>query len=139
MPHRLTTIGIDAILQSIRSWLKLLAKQDFEQAADFLYPIPGARPPFSAEMIRDAVGRYNRSYREATIDNRAQFLPNVTDPDLMDLSHENMVIYTRTDVGIAIVEYELPIERVWSDLTAKFIILQLADSYGLGLQDLRVL
>ena len=51
---------------------------------------------------------------------------------------ENLVLYPKEDSTV--VEYDLPIENDWSDLTAKFqLVRRSADHFELSLIDLRVL
>jgi hypothetical protein len=132
---------IESILSMVRQWVCLVSRQDFVSASDYLTPVPGAETVYSPNLIREAVGRYSWEYRQADPSIRDQFLPRVSDPMLIDRSGENLVIYCgpKASRGIAFLEYDLPIDEKWSDLTAAFFLLGVAGGFGLGLHDLHVL
>jgi hypothetical protein len=131
---------IDSILRMVREWIGLVSKHDFVSASDYLTPVPGAKVVYSPDVIKEAFGRYSRRYREADPSARDAFFPKVSDPTPIDKGGENLVIYGRTGVGIAFVEYDVPIDGRWSDLTASFFVLPVdGGGFGLGLEDVHVL
>jgi hypothetical protein len=129
---------IDLILAMIRQWVDLLANKDFENAANYLVPIPRLKRQYDPTTLEEALGRYSRRYREAPDYEKRTYLPIVSPLREMRLEEENMTIY-KTGTDPLVIEYDMPIERKWSDLTAKFQLVQLREGFGLGLIDLHVL
>jgi hypothetical protein len=125
------------IRKGIRGWLKLLAKKQFSEAADYLTPLPESA--YSGELIRDHIGQYSPEYREASALERERHIPEVTDPDLIDLEKERLDIYPVADGTYVAVEYDLPLDGVWSDLTAIFELYPVPGGWSLGLYDLHVM
>ncbi len=67
------------------------------------------------------------------------YLPRISPPDTAPLAGENMVVYMKGGSNI-VVEYDLPIEDEWSDLTAKFELKSNGDGlFKMSMIDLRVL
>jgi hypothetical protein len=130
---------IESILRMVRQWMGLVSNRDFVSASAFLTPVPGTKVIYSPDVIRDVFGRYSKKYREADPATRDVFFPKVSDPMLIDRSGENLVIYGRARVGIAFLEYDVPVDGTWSDLTASFFLLRVEGGFGLGLQDVHVL
>lgn len=128
---------LDLILEMIRGWTRLLAEKDFDKAVEYLLPHPEVKRQHTGESLRDALARYSLAHRDAAPDDKLKYVPAITEPDEMDAMGEKMVVYKNGD-QVAI-EYELPIAREWSDLTAKFSLLRVPGGYGLALDDLRVL
>lgn len=124
---------------AIREWVSNLARNDYNAAASLLTALPGLGVNYDAMTIRSAIGRYSPDYREVADDEKEQFMPSVTDlADMTDRSGENMVIYCVGDSESPIIDYDLPLDGKWSDLTAQFRIINLEGGFGLGLQDIRV-
>lgn len=128
---------INLILEMVRGWVKLLANRDFGGAAGYLTPVPNSKVKYSATTISEALGRYSRQYREAPAHEKERLMPSVTPIELMDASGEIMTIYKR--INEVVIEYDLPIHGKWSDLTAKFLLIDVPGGFGLGLLDLHVL
>ena len=138
MARSIERADIDLVLGMIREWVNLLAARDFEQAACYLAPIPGAKVQYSAGSIEQALGYYSRRYRNAPEHEKRKLIPAVTALNEMDPDGETMTIY-KMGPEAAVIDYDLPIEGKWSDLTAKFRLVQLPEGFGLGLIDLHVL
>jgi hypothetical protein len=137
MPNAIETLDVREIQGLVRHWVKLLAAQKIEEAVRFLHPLP--ERAWSVDELKTALGRYSRQYRNAPDDQKDAFLPRVTDPGQMDREGENMVIYTRTSSGVLAIDYDIPIEGSWSDLTASFVVLEHGDAFSICLRDLHVL
>jgi hypothetical protein len=130
---------LDLIREMVREWVRLLASRRFADAAEYLTPVPGLDLEYTADRIKEALGMYSRQYREAPEQERERYVPSVSDPDKVDAPGECMVIFLRTDKGKARIDYDLPIDGTWSDLTAQFILLAVEGGYALGLWDLHAL
>lgn len=111
----LASDSIAVVREAIRRWVALLSTGNFEDAAR---AITTADSPCSAGLLVEAIGSYSRKYRDAAVHEKAMFVPKITSPQEMDALGENMVIYVKH--GVTIIEYDLPLENSWSDLTAKF-------------------
>jgi len=138
MPRYIERAEIDLILAVIRGWVNLLAQKNFRQAAAYLAPVPGNEAQHSARNIEESLGLYSRRYREAPESDRQKYVPVVTPFDDMDAAGENMTIYKK-GTEAPIVEYDIPIEGRWSDLTAKFRLMEFPEGFGIALIDLHVL
>ena len=127
--------SISLLRSSVRRWVTLLAEGRFDEAAA---EVNSLAAPCSAATLRDAIGRYSRKYRDASDIEKAKFFPTISSPLSMNDRGENLVLYPKEDSTV--VEYDLPIENDWSDLTAKFqLVRRSADHFELSLIDLRVL
>jgi len=102
------TADLHAIRDMVRAWIRLVSRRDFVAAASYLTPVPDAKVVRSPDAIRDAFGRYDKAYREADPAARDAFFPKVSDPTLMATSGESLVIYLKTRVGVAFLEYACP-------------------------------
>jgi hypothetical protein len=129
-----------ALREIIQKWVSHLAENDYDGAASLLARVPGIGVDYDGSTIRYAIGRYNPDYRDASESDRDSFVPAVTSIDRMvDSTGENMTIYCPGGADLPTIDYDLPLEGIWSDLTAKFRILKVDGGYSLGLQDIRVL
>lgn len=131
----LDTNSLQEIRCVVRDWVQALAEGRFEDAANAM---TSSDSLCSASSLREAVGGYCRRYREASAIDKKKYSPKVTCPFELDDRGENLVAYWKH--GAVHIEYELPVEREWSDLTAKFRLKKVHDGrFSLSLTDLRVL
>jgi len=127
--------SIAGVRDAIRSWVHLLATKRFGEAAQ---EINTHDSPCSSELLVEAIGRYSRKYRDAALSEKADLFPKITSPKEMVSAGENLVIYVKRDGTV--IEYDLPINNAWSDLTVKFQLKRLiGGEYDLSLLDIRVL
>jgi len=120
---------------AVRDWVEMLAHSRFDDAAN---AVASSESQCSASILREAIGRYSRRFREASADDKWQFFPVITSPTEIDTQGENMVVYVKRNM--ATIEYDLPIAGQWSDLTAKFCVEKTEPSgFELSLTDIRVL
>lgn len=127
--------SIANVRDTIRRWVDLLSKESFEEAAR---EINTQNSPCSVPLLVEAIGRYSRKYRDAPVNEKAGLIPKVTSPNEMGYQGENMVMYLKG--GSTVIEYDLPIEDSWSDLTAKFELKERNEGGPeLSLVDIRVL
>lgn len=125
------------IRESIRAWLKLLTDKRFSEAAAYLTPHP--KVTYCGEELKDCIGQYSPEYRDAPFPEREQHRPEVTDPDLLDLEGERLEIYPVDDGTFVTVEHAVPLDGVWSDLTAIFDLFPIPEGWSLALYDMRVM
>ncbi|MCM2333539.1 MAG: hypothetical protein NDI82_06290 [Anaeromyxobacteraceae bacterium] len=95
---------------------------------------------YSPAKLRDVIGVYSRRYREAKDDaQRDGLIPSVTDPESLDPGGERLRIYPPDSTGAFEVEYDMPLDGEWSDLTAQFTFRPHSEGYLGGLYDIHVL
>ncbi|HYC90417.1 MAG TPA: hypothetical protein VEO54_14465 [Thermoanaerobaculia bacterium] len=95
---------------------------------------------YTAGKLQWAIGMYSRRFREEKEGrDRSALVPCVTDPDLLDTSGEKLRVYEPDASGAFAVEYDMPLDGAWSDLTASFVLLPSPNGYDLGLYDMHVL
>ena len=122
----------------IHQWVRVLATGDYDTAAAMVGPVGSVR--YSGPELRACIGAYSRKYREAaSIEAKAALVPAVSEPSALDQSGERLTIYPVVPDGTCLVEYDVPLDGTWSDLTAVFRLTPSARGLELGLYDLRVM
>ena len=140
MSYIFSSLDVPTIVKSIHLWVQMLSSRNYIQASDFLYDASKMGGLcWSAETITDALGLYSRQYREAPIESKINYVPIVTVPILSMLKDENRVIFTKTSRGLLYIDYDLPINNAWSDLTASFIVHAVPTGFCLELVDIHAL
>jgi hypothetical protein len=129
---------IALILAMIREWVDLLANRDFDRASEYLSHTHPGNEQYTGRKIEESLGLYSRQYREAPEAERRRYVPRVTRVEDMESAGENMTVYKAGEQP-AVIEYDMPISGKWSDLTAKFRLIQHTHGYALELIDLHVL
>lgn len=138
MPILISSLKNEDVRAAIHKWVKLLATSSYEEAVGKLTALE--QKVFTGEMLKEAIGRYSRRYREATsMEDKKRYLPTITDPDELDAQEESIEIYPVAPDGTVIVEYDLPLDGSWSDLTAIFHLVPKQGGYALSLYDVHVL
>ncbi len=135
----ISTTEIDRILRLIRRWVVSLSKGDYASALDMLYFLPGESTVADTAQLEEAIGLYSPEYRAAADQDKSRFVPVVSDPSEVGLEGECLVIYSQTDVGVAYLEYDLPIANEWSDLTVSFLLFEVKGGFALVLKDIHVM
>jgi hypothetical protein len=120
----------------IRNWFKLLAYHNYEEAAQMLDQDSNdmEAPQLDRAFFEEILNTY---YWEGYIEDKPTCF---SDPYLLDLHSEIVEFYPHDD-GLGLdVDYNPPINGVWSDLTAQFSIRKVnGDSYFVHFIDLHVL
>jgi len=129
----------ETILDFVRHWTQLLAQERFADATNILQALPDGAARYSIEKLKTAIGMYDKNFRRASPEEREQFRRIVSDPATMDVEGERFDVYKRATGDEVIVEYRLPLDGEWSDLTAIFEAFPIENGYQIGLHDLRVL
>lgn len=143
----MTELPNDEYFKSVvRNWVKLLSEKRFSDAAKALEPKPLSIMD-SAEEIKIAIGLYSwdftRLYEAGKI--VESMIPNVNDPfSMLDKGEgghkEQFYISHDFDAeGSVKVLYDLPINGVWSDLSAEFLFTPKGEVYRMTLLDIRVM
>jgi len=137
MTITLITLELYGILEAVRGWVTLLSKEEFVEASKALVPLPNRNVDSTAEMIKEALGLYVPAYRDAPLGQRDKLRPTVRFPE--EMSGEKLIIYCPGTIGAATIEYDVPIDGRWSDLTARLELIPQGSGFGIALIDLHVL
>ena len=127
------------VLDIVRTWIDVLAKEDYETVAKELgYSLSFDKP--KAECIKDEIKRYRSP----------DYYPGVEDFVVTDWRSalggnpspkSSVVWYRPNDPGLrGAVAFDLPLNGRWSDLTADFVFFQNKDQsegYPLALEEIR--
>jgi len=115
-------------IEIVRNWIKLLSENRFEDACKFLGNSTDSEEPWNEDKLRRIIQDYGES-EQLQIEN----------PYQMDLAEERIEFYEFEDKSGWIIEYDLPINREWSDLTAQFRFNKSDNGYDFQLVDIHVL
>jgi hypothetical protein len=116
----------------IRCWIKLLSENRFDEASKVLDEPEdnGRNILWTAENLREVFLDYCWHER----------MPDINDPFQMDLNSEVIEFYQYDDGSGYAVDYDIPLDGEWGDLTAKFSFKKMTKSlYITILYDMRVM
>ncbi|UZR96783.1 DUF7668 domain-containing protein [Chondrinema litorale] len=94
----------------IREWVKLLSLNKFKEANSLLDVDSERNFNWNTENLKEVFLDYCWHER----------MPVINNPDQMDLDNEVITFYEYTDGSGYAVEYDIPLDGEWGDLTAKF-------------------
>ena len=125
----------EELLDAIRDWAGLLASEDYEGAAAYLYePQPDRPGAWTPSLIRTVIRNYGSI--EPMPDGRTfQVTPLAQATGGPSPRHE--VDWNGTNTGF--IWFDLPLNGAWSDLTATFTFRPVDGSILIGLDDLHVM
>lgn len=66
-------------------------------------------------------------------------MPIINNPYQLDLTKEKIDFYKYDDDSGWAVDYDIPLDGEWGDLTAQFSIKKVGDAYSIMLEDIHVL
>ena len=120
------------VILFIRNWVRLLSENNKAEAFGLLDK--------SAYLIKENIEYstlidlcFSMYYEDTPY-------PIFTNPDEMDLSRERISFYDYNDGSGFAVDYDLPLNKEWSDFTAQFEFKKIDDSlYSVSLEDIHVL
>lgn len=128
----------EAILAAVHQWVDALAGRDYVGASTLLTPTGNERdwPP---RLVEEVISRYEAPGGSSP--SRVTSPTSATlDPDVVPRREVTRWPQPRARLEVAgTVEYDLPINEVWSDLTAIFWLRRLPDGLALELYDIHVL
>jgi hypothetical protein len=114
----------------LRDWVKLLSEGRFEEAVQQLdISLDGSDVYWNPVFLRDVINEYAELYKNAKL----------TNPYLMELSKERIDVYPYNDNSGFAVDYNLPVNGEWSDLTAQFSFKKNKSLFAVYLEDVHVL
>ncbi|EHP40344.1 hypothetical protein OR16_26403 [Cupriavidus basilensis OR16] len=116
-----------ALLQYVELWVCRLAQGDWDAAMALIETFNHYGVRWTASDVRRALADYGKGVE-----------PVVTDPRKLIQEPRASVIAFDDGTGYA-VDYDLPLDGAWSDLTAQFEFLLSGDKYLATLHDLHVL
>ncbi|MDF9801430.1 hypothetical protein OKW21_006739 [Catalinimonas alkaloidigena] len=111
------------ITEIIRNWIKLLSENRLEEA--------------SKQIANDANQFWTEDRLKAVVFTDKNF--KIENPYEMNPEGERVEIYEFDDNSGWAVEYDLPIEKRWSDLTAQFTFRKNKGKMDFTLEDIHVL
>jgi len=116
----------------IHSWIEFLSKNEFQEACAQL-DVP--------ERNKNSITWSDDKLREVFLDYCwHERMPLINSPYAMDLQKEKIDFYEYYDGTGYAVEYDIPLDGEWSDLTAQFSFVKNAGNvYYVFLKDIHVL
>jgi hypothetical protein len=108
----------------IREFVNRLADRDTGRALSLLTITPYVT--WTEAMVDECVWSYSPTYYEASdaerqhLQQRGQ-VPRVTHLDDMDIAGKRAYVYETRDPDLFQIEYTMPLDGTWSDLTAWFL------------------
>ncbi|GAA3850044.1 hypothetical protein [Streptomyces sedi] len=123
----------EEILDAVFEWVRLLAVDDHAAANTFLAPHPDPRYRLTPEELRACIANYGAG---EPVHGRTT---RVTSPDTATGDHPTRTQIWREDGMLPRVEIALPLNGVWSDLTAILDIQEDAGRWVLTLEQVHVL
>lgn len=133
-------VSDEDILDAVRTWVRLLAAERYEEAYQYTYQDPYFE--WSPEMIKSVVYGYGLPYEDG------EEVFKVTPLELAVESNGapyaevffHMPRKHRIDQALVVAEiwFALPLNGVWSDLTATFNVLFMPECVSLELQEIHV-
>ena len=128
------------ILDAVRAWVRLLAAERYEEAYQYTYQDPYFE--WSPDLIKDVIYRYGLPY----IDGEEVFkvtplelaVENNGAPHAEIFFHMPRKHRITETLVVAEIWFDLPLNGVWSDLTATFNVLFMPDCVSLELQEIHM-
>jgi hypothetical protein len=115
----------------IRNWIELLFNNEFEKAC-YLLDAPESdsdEDPWNATHLKEAFLDYGAIGR----------MPVINSPYQMDLTTEKIDFYEYDDGSGWAVDYDIPLDGEWGDLTAQFSFKRAGNSFIVNLNDVHVM
>jgi hypothetical protein len=125
----------DELLEAIREWVGLLAEEDYEAAAAYLYePEPDRLGAWTPQLIETVIRNYGSI--DPMPDGRIfRVTPLVEATGGPSPRHE----VDRQGAGAGFIWFDLPLNGTWSDLTATFTFQPINGGTVIVLDDLHVM
>jgi hypothetical protein len=126
--------GDEMILATVRRWIGLLADDDFEAAMDLLHPGGDSGfVPFPASELRERIAQYEPGppLRQGP----SRVTPAETAGGPFEATQE---VYRLDDGTLSSVDFSVPVNGEWSELTAFFDVLPVPGGLALTLRDMYV-
>lgn len=125
----------EEILDGVREWVALLAAGDFASASSFLHLDDDAfSMPWTPERLEDWIANYGF---DEPLDGGRRMRVTPIETAVGDLPPRFEVLRDRDEPPE--VEFDLPLNGEWSDLTAIFKLAEVDGGWALTLYDLHVL
>jgi hypothetical protein len=113
----------------IRNWVELLSNNEFEKACQQLDATESDYDPWNVTNLKEAFLDYGAVGR----------MPVINSPYQMDLTTEKIEFYDYDDGSGWTVDYDIPLDGEWGDLTAQFSFKKAGDSFVVKLNDIHVM
>lgn len=142
-PRTMRVLPADAsnasILDLVHQWVNLIAAERIEEAQALLSVEPAERG-WTPELIQELIAAYEFPYELAS--NLPSKITPVNTARVQDINPRHCIDRWQSQGQsgiIGTVEFDLPINEVWTDLTAVFWIKQHLEGIVLELYDIHVL
>jgi len=128
----------EAVLEFVEKWIELLSNGQYREAYDQL-----SQPPhdtWSPELLEDVTSSYELSPSAGDLSETSR-VTSVTGARVVDYRPDKDVDWYEgnPDSNAGMVHYSIPINGIWSDLTATFRIQRINDGVVLQLEDMHVM
>ncbi|WP_433462420.1 hypothetical protein [Spirillospora sp. CA-128828] len=128
----------EEILDAVLEWVRLLAADDYAAADAFLKPHPDPHYRLTPQQLRTYIANYGAW--ESDINGiAAGRTMRVTSPDTATGDYPTRIEIWREDDMLPHIEFALPLNGVWSDLTAILDIEEGTGRWVLALEQVHVL
>jgi hypothetical protein len=131
------TASKEDILKVVESWVEALAQGDYKQAYEMTYHLPD--DPYTPEFLPTWLANYgwHETYQVTSL-NAVSPKPEGQVPPYRDVDFfKTLPAENGSTVGY--IDFDLPLNGEWSDLTAQFDIWQLNDSLVLRLMEIHIM
>ncbi len=116
----------------VRDWIKLLSENKFEEACSQLdIPLDSEKNIlWNVDILKEVFLDY--CWHET--------MPLINNPYLLNLKEERIYFYEYNDATGYAIDYYIPIDKEWGDLTAQFSLIKSTETlYRVFLKDIHVL
>lgn len=125
----------DQLLDCVRDWIGHLASGDYAAAAEFLHPPEREHAAeWTAERLKLFITNYGSD--QPLTDGRRMTVTPIESARGRQTPYQDV---TRFEDRPPMIEFDLPLDGEWSDLTAIFDLIDVDGRWAFALQDLHVL
>lgn len=136
MKHLSMIASDKEILDAVREWVDLLAAEQYESA----FARVRARGHWSVELLRTVIGSYGSPEPRPGRAHRVSRVADAAGRGQHDVQRFDPVVdETSGGLLVGVVQFDLPVDGSWSDLTAIFDLVAVEGALELRLDDVHVL
>lgn len=130
----------EVLIKAVEEWVDLLVAKKFQEALDFIYPIP--YPEWNAGYLERWIGNYG--FDQPLKDGSKVEITSRVDAKGNQYSREYEPCDPHIDEAtglevVGMVFYDVPLDGEWSDLTAQFQVCELKGELVLDMHGLHVM
>jgi hypothetical protein len=128
------TASDDDLLDAVRRWVDVVASGDFQGAIDFLFPAEYGGQPWTASGLETYIANYG--FWEPLGDGSTVRMTPIATAGGDKLPVQEVSRYVDR---LPEIDFDVPLDGQWSDLTAQFIVVEVDGKWALSLYDLHVM